>query len=194
MSLNNGRMITNEELELLSTMNTAERLKYIRLELNKLFPKEFSKKRVVENSGVITYQGLHHLEEKQPVPTNHTLEGLSNYYGVPVEVLFDDYYSNKPEPFFIGKSMVEISETTIHNPDYELIIDINVRREGKELIDFKDFSVPETIHLKLSYPDLYGVIKLIENQTHIINDKNKIAQRAIKALQQLAKKQDKPSE
>ncbi|MCR2820578.1 hypothetical protein [Lederbergia panacisoli] len=189
MSLNEGRTIANEELKLLSAMNNAQRLKYIRLELNKLFPKEFSKKRVVENSEVLSYQGLHYLEEKQPEPTMNTLKGLANFYGVPVEVFSDDYYANNPVPFFIGKSMVEISDTTFHHPDYELTIDINVRREGKELIDFQDFSVPETIHLKLSYPELYGLVKLIEYQTHIINDKISMGKRAQLALQQLARKE-----
>ncbi|WP_312096086.1 hypothetical protein [Niallia sp.] len=189
MSLNNGRLITKEELELLSKMNAAQRLKYIRLELNKLFPKEFSKKRVVENSGVLSYQGLHYLEEKQPEPTMNTLKGLANFYGVPIEVFSDEFYVNNPTAFFLGKSMVEISETTFHNPDYELTIDIMVRRDGKELVDFQHFSLPETIQLKLSYPELYGLIMLIGHQTEIINDKQVMSENAHIALQKLSKKE-----
>lgn len=187
---NNGRMITKEELELLSTMNTSQRLKYVREELNKLFPREFSKKRVVETSQVISYQGLHYLEEKQPEPTMNTLKGLAKFYGVPVEVFSDEYYVDKPEPFFIGKAMVEISDTTIYEPDYELVIDIRVRKEGKELVDFQGFSIPEKIHQEVNYLDLFGVIKVIENQIQVINEKNEMAIRAKKALQFLTNNVD----
>ena len=68
--------------------------------------------------------------------------------------------------------------------------------EEVQIIEVKDRSIiVENLsndNVEIRTPKI--VIKLIENQTHIINDKNKIAQRAIKALQQLAKKQDKPSE
>jgi transcriptional regulator with XRE-family HTH domain len=190
MAFNKGRMITNEELQQLAKMNTPQRLKYIREELNKLFPREFSKRSVVDNSEVISYQGLHYLEEKQTEPKPQTVKGLAKYYDVPEEVFDDAFYSTNPEPFFIGKKGLDVNSTSVFKPEYELEIHFTVRRDGKELVDFNHFTVPETIRLELNYLDLYGLLKEIENKTGIINDINKMAENAFNAFDILTKKKE----
>jgi transcriptional regulator with XRE-family HTH domain len=98
------------ELEQLRYMPLGKRLKWIREQLQALYKNGYSINQVAkninefdENGGVITAQGLSAIEMgKTKNPSVRTINALAEYYRIPNEALFDEYYKSNPSPFFLG--------------------------------------------------------------------------------------------
>ena len=104
------KTVSDTELSQLERMTQGERLKWIREQLQDLHKKGFSINQVAKNindgvESIITAQGLSAIEMgKTKSPSARTINALADYYCIPSEVLFDEYYKNNPSPFSIGKS------------------------------------------------------------------------------------------
>jgi hypothetical protein len=131
------RLISKEELHELATKKyTSERLKYIRELLDDMYPKEYSKKRVAEACPGITYQGLHFLEEKSKEPRQVTIQILADYYKVPLKIFSNEYYTDTPERFYIGKEADQVINFNVpvkKNIGYEFVVTLKLFDESGRL-------------------------------------------------------------
>jgi hypothetical protein len=74
-----GRIIANEEIEEFTQMTIGKKLEFIRTELNKIYPGEYTWRRVSSKAN-ISYQGLRDIENEDSIPREDTVEILANHY------------------------------------------------------------------------------------------------------------------
>ncbi|KEO84968.1 helix-turn-helix domain-containing protein [Tumebacillus flagellatus] len=97
------REVTTKELELLGGMTIGERLKWIREQLQAMYKKGYSINSVAKDTGAISAQGLSAIETgKTSSPSAKTIQALADYYRVPHNVIFDEYYTTVNKPFKLG--------------------------------------------------------------------------------------------
>jgi hypothetical protein len=111
-------MIEGEELALFTQKTLPERLSWIRLELNSIYPNEYTPPKVSRQCKLITAQGLRKLEtHNSSKPRYGTIKALSEVYDVPLKAIS----SKVPESFYLGKkgggSRMEIQMTV---PAYQI--------------------------------------------------------------------------
>jgi transcriptional regulator with XRE-family HTH domain len=103
------RQVNADEVIMLGKLSLGERLKWLREQLQELSRTGFTINQVAKNLNhnkqeqVISPQGLSAIEMgKTKNPTATTINSLAEYYRIPSEILFDDYYINKGTPFTLG--------------------------------------------------------------------------------------------
>jgi transcriptional regulator with XRE-family HTH domain len=95
--------VNHKELERLRKYSIGQRLKWIREQLQELYGKGYSINQVGKTIKVISAQGLSAIENgKTANPTSKTIKALAEYYRVPSDVFFDEYYEFKNKPFQLG--------------------------------------------------------------------------------------------
>ncbi|MBY3620369.1 helix-turn-helix transcriptional regulator [Acinetobacter sp. CUI P1] len=151
------KTVTETELSDLEHMAQGERLKWIREQLQDLYKKGYSINQVAKNinievESIITAQGLSAIEMgKTKYPSARTINALADYYRIPSEVLFDEYYKNNPRPFTIG-ALAVASEA-----QYSINIIANARSEYSETVS-------------LSPPQLENLIKRIKFEISLLKE------------------------
>ncbi|RJE90727.1 hypothetical protein D3P07_01070 [Paenibacillus sp. 1011MAR3C5] len=105
-----GRILDGDDLIHFNTLGVGQKLRYIREILEVEYGEEFSRSSVAKVSGVISHQGLHHLEvNSKRKPKARTLNRLAEMYNIPHSLLADSHDMPKsrfrfdPVPIFIGK-------------------------------------------------------------------------------------------
>lgn len=183
-----SRLITKVELEQLSVLNKAQRLKYIRELLNDIQPKEYTKKRVAESCDGITYQGLHFLEEKGAEPREMTIRTLAEYYGIPIEALSDDYYTDSPKQFILGKEIIQIenNDLEIFEPQYEVEIIVRVTRKINKTEVYNEIKSKRSVNATAN--DIKELDKRIDQELQHIQARESWNQRTREAFYQLKTK------
>jgi transcriptional regulator with XRE-family HTH domain len=99
------KKIIESDLERLRTYTLGQRLKFIRESLQELYGGNlsYSINSVAKAILVISPQGLSAIEtDKTNNPTSKTINALAEYYRVPTDIFFDEYYKNNPKPFELG--------------------------------------------------------------------------------------------
>ncbi|GFN32066.1 helix-turn-helix domain-containing protein [Paenibacillus xylaniclasticus] len=152
------KTVTEIELSQLERMTQGERLKWIREQLQDMYKKGYTINQVAKNindeaESIITAQGLSAIEMgKTKYPSARTINALADYYRIPSEVLFDEYYKNNPRPFTIGGFRAAKQQTITCN--------INISADGS--------SYSETVNLSPRQIDM--LIKRIQFEISLLKE------------------------
>ncbi|MGG4496609.1 helix-turn-helix domain-containing protein [Brevibacillus reuszeri] len=177
-----GRWIDDEELGSFGMLAIQERLRWIREELNKLYPGDYTVKSVSNDCGMISHQGLYNLEKGMANPRQSTLAALVDFYNISLETLLEA----SPSPFFLGKRDKKLSTEDLRGTQYSVEVVIRLHKRDNSLQEEQELIAA----LEVRHMDYMELCERIRMEAALIEHRLEKQKRLDEAIHLLSRKKD----
>lgn len=165
--------------------STGEKLRIIREELEEIYPGEFTLSKVAEKCDEITYHGLRKLELAEGEPRKSTVRVLTDFYNIPVSLIYESGLKLN-QHFFLGKKedmeSYKAIESEVLSVTHQEYSELDLTEDG--FIQTNDISIDISIRV---YQQNTGV-KIMEN---LIQDKVPFSEDDLDNLRDMIRQQVK---